>query len=434
MKLDVQTDSHLIRAGARSDRYVLIHLTAPLGDRVRERPPVNLGLVLDRSGSMSGTKIQLVRRAAEEVIQALSERDRFSLVVYDNEIEVVAESRHATPEAKRWAVERLRTIDARGTTALAEGWFRGAEQVALHQAPEFINRVLLLTDGLANVGVTDPDELEHRAVGLHRRGIQTTTFGVGADFDEALLERIALAGGGNFYFIEQARQIPDFLTSELGEILEVVARDVAIEVETASGVVVRALSEAREEPRDGAWRFGLGDLVSGQEMEVVLHLNFPLGREGQALDVRISVRYRDGVLNGVLSGGETVSWQYADHAENDRQPRNRVVDRAVAGLYAARARREATQLNRMGRYDEAASLLERVRWRIESYAGDDPELLRIVESLRVDFKVYARPMMPMERKTRYSEASYALRSRDPDGTARRVRQRRNPESPVKSPS
>jgi Ca-activated chloride channel family protein len=141
------------------------------------------------------------------------------------------------------------------------GWLRAAEQVALGQDERFINRVLLLTDGLANVGLTDPDQLDVRARELHKRGVQTTTFGVGADFDEALLERIALAGGGNFYFIEQAQQIPDFLTSELGEILQVVARDVAIMVESASGLVVRALSEAREDSRDGAWRFGLGDLL-----------------------------------------------------------------------------------------------------------------------------------------------------------------------------
>ena len=193
------------------------------------------------------------------------------------------------------------------------------------------------------------------------------------------------------------------------------ARDVAIEVESASAMVVRALSEARDESRDGRWRFALGDLVSGQEMDVVLHLNFPLGRAGQAVDARISVRDRD----GVLGGRETVAWEYADHPANDRQPRNRVVDRAVARLYAARARREALELNRMGRYDEATSLLASVRRRIESYAGDDLELLRIVESLRVEFRVYAEPMTPMDRKMRYSEASYVLRNRDAGGMARR---------------
>jgi Ca-activated chloride channel family protein len=415
MRFDVQIDRQLIRAGARSDRYVLVQLTVPLGDRAKERPLVNLGLVLDRSGSMSGTKIRLVRQAAEQAIRTLSERDRFSLVVYDNEIDVLAESRQATPEAKRWAIDRLRSIDARGTTALHEGWLRGAEQVALHQTPEFINRVLLLTDGLANVGLTDPDHLEDCARQLHKRGVQTTTFGVGADFDEALLERIALAGGGNFYFIEQAQQISDFLTSELGEILEVVARDVAIEVESASGVVVRALSEAREGSRDGAWSFGLGDLVSGQEMEVVLHLNFPLGKVGEAVRATISIRDRD----GLLEAGESLAWEYADHPANDHQPRNRVVDRAVARLYAARARREALELNRMGRYDEATSLLERVRRRIESYAGNDPELRRIAEDLRVDFGEYAMPMTPMVRKGRYYEASNLLRNRDALGMARR---------------
>jgi Ca-activated chloride channel family protein len=230
-----------------------------------------------------------------------------------------------------------------------------------------------------------------------------------------LLERIALAGGRNFYFIEPAQQIPDFLTSELGEIMEVVARDVAIEVESATGIVVRALSEAREDSRDGAWSFGLGDLVSGQEMEVVLHVNFPLSKVGEGVHATISIRDRD----GLLEAGEGLAWEYADHSENDRQPRNRVVDRAVARLYAARARREALELNRMGRYDEATSLLERVRRRIESYAGDDPELRRIAEDLRVDFGEYAVPLMPMDRKGRYYEASNLLRSRDFRGMARR---------------
>ncbi|MGH7557135.1 MAG: hypothetical protein ACREMD_05040 [Gemmatimonadota bacterium] len=272
-----------------------------------------------------------------------------------------------------------------------------------------------LTDGRASVGVTNCKRLEGHARELHRRGNQTTTFGIGADFDEALLERIALAGGGNFYFIEDAKQIPDFLTSELGEILEVVARDVVIEVQTPIGLVVRALTEAREEPRDGLWRFHLGDLVSGQDMEVVLHANFPVGKVGEPMRAMISVRDRD----GVLEGGETVSWEYADHPENDRQPRNRVVDRAVARLYAARARREALELNRMGRYDEATSRLESVRRRIESYAGDDPELLAIVEELRVDLEEYAMPLMPMDRKGRYYEASNLLRNRTVDGMARR---------------
>jgi hypothetical protein len=186
-----------------------------------------------------------------------------------------------------------------------------------------------------------------------------------------------------------------------------------VEVEAPSDAVVRALSEAREEPRDGTWRFGMGDLVSGQEMDVVLHVNFPLGKPGEAVGARISVRDRE----GAVVGGEAISWQYADHTENDRQPRNRAVDRQVARLYASRARREALQLNQVGRFAEATSLIERVRRRIESYAGDDPELLGIVEELRTDFADYGALLPVFERKNRYYVASNFLRNRDVLGKA-----------------
>ena len=166
---------------------------------------------------MSGSKIDMARKAVDHAIKLLDDRDQFAVVVYDNEVNVVLERVPATHEAKALAATRLAAIGARSKTNLSGGWQAGAAC-----APD---RVLLLTDGLANAGVTDHDALATMAAEFKARGIATSTFGVGADFDETLLARIATEGGGHFYYIENAQQIPDLLASELGETLDVVAHD-----------------------------------------------------------------------------------------------------------------------------------------------------------------------------------------------------------------
>lgn len=180
MRIDVTTDRRLVRSDASSDRYLRVVLQAPEGSGA-ERPAVNVAIVLDRSGSMGGSKIALAKRAVRHALRLLGPRDRFSLVVYDDEIDVVVESTPALPEAVRNALARIDTIDARGMTNLADGWRAGARQIEGHASGEAIERCLLLTAGLANVGTTDPDELVHRAAELTRRGVSTTTFGLGAE-------------------------------------------------------------------------------------------------------------------------------------------------------------------------------------------------------------------------------------------------------------
>src|SRR5690606_1796511 len=200
----------------------------------------------DRSGSMaSESKFGLARQAVERSLAMLQPEDRFALVVYDDHIDVLAQSSFATAEAKRRAQSALRGVGPRGSTNHAGGWMRGCEQIAEFLDDERVSRCLLLTDGLANTGITDRDELARHAGELRQRGVSTSTFGVGADFDERLLRDMAHEGGGNFYFIEAPEQIPDLLTSELGEALEVVMRRAALHVMLPDGMEARPLNRYR---------------------------------------------------------------------------------------------------------------------------------------------------------------------------------------------
>ncbi len=416
MTFDVRPDRHLIRPTYRSNRFVLVEVTAPPARAERARPPVNLAFVLDRSGSMGGDKIRLAKQAVEEAIARLHDDDRFAIVVYDDRIDVVVPGTLATPDARRSALERLREIDARGSTNLGEGWLRGAEQVALALSQEGVNRCLLLTDGLANVGITDRDELARHAGELRARGVSTTTFGVGEDFDEVLLQAMASAGGGHFYFIATAASIRDHITSEVGETLEVVARGVTLEISAAEGVRVESLSPYPVRDGHGRTEVTLGDLSSEERVEVVLRLNFPYGEIGRTTGAMFALSDRDGVVRGEAKLG----WAYADDQSNDHQERDRVVDRAVARIFAARARQEAVGRNRAGDFDGARHLVEATARRIRGYAGRDAELRAILAELEGELHELAAPMMEMNRKDMYARSSYQLRSRMPDGQARKV--------------
>jgi hypothetical protein len=400
----------------------MISLTAPTVAPREGRLPVNVGIVLDRSGSMDGAqKFALARDAVEQSLRMLRPEDRFTLIVYDAEVDTLVASTLATPEAKCLAMQRLADVGPRGSTDLHAGWMTGATELLEHLTRDSVNRVLLLTDGLANAGVTEASALITTAGDLRRRGIATTTFGVGEDFDERLLRDIAHEGGGQFYFIETPRQIPDLLTSELGEALEVVLRDAALQIALPPGAEGELLNRFRSihAVGDNELRVELGDLTSGQELSVIVRVRFPRGQEGGGASVRVGVASTD-LLEQLIEG--EMAWTYATHAENDEQPRDRVVDREVASLYATRARAEATEANRAGDFLRARRALEATAKRIRGYASGDRELERLWRQLLSEIESFAiTAMSPMSLKSAMFVAESVAMGRAPDGKARRSR-------------
>ena len=418
-----RTDRHLIRADGRSKRFIEVQVSAPPAERRSERLAVNVAFVLDRSGSMSGEKIQLARQTILEAIARLGVRDRFSVIAYDDVVETVVEAMPATPDSRARVAARLAAIDARGSTDLSGGWLRGAEQVALGQLADGVNRVLLLTDGLANKGITDAAELATHAAELRVRGVSTTTFGIGADFDEVLLQSMADAGGGHFYFVRDAATIRDHISSEVGETLDVVARNVELEVVVADGVRVEAISPQPVRVRAGRTIVDLGDLVSDQVLDVVLRIGFPFGDAGRTTGALIALADRDGVFAARDGGAPDVrlTWTWQDNPANDAQPRDVEVDRSVATQFAARARQEAVRRNREGDYDGARHVLKATAKRIREYAGRDERMRALVAELSAEAETFAAPMPALALKEHHFASSNLARMRAPSGEALRSR-------------
>ena len=287
--LRLRADRQLIRSRGSSVRFLLASISAPAGPPRKDRMPVNISLILDRSGSMQGeNKFPLAVNATRQALALLGNADRFSLVVFDDQVDVLMPSTVATADAKKRAIRALNQVHPRQSTDLCAGWMNGCEQLSEFVADGTISRALLLTDGQANSGETNHEVLAHHAAELNRRGITTSAFGVGADFDERLLRDIATEGGGNFYFVQRADQIADLVTSELGEALEVVMPRATLTVTAPRGAEVTVLNRFRSRRSQG--RTGntieLGDLVSAQELDVVIRVKFALGEVDDTVEVR----------------------------------------------------------------------------------------------------------------------------------------------------
>ncbi|MET0772577.1 MAG: hypothetical protein ABWZ82_05800, partial [Candidatus Limnocylindrales bacterium] len=143
-------------------------------------------------------------------------------------------------------------------------------------------------------------------------------------------------------------------------------------------------------------------------------LSFPVGKPTETHSAVIALGDRDGVLGSAFG---KLTWEHADDTANDIQPRDRVVDRVIATVFAARARQEAVRLNRMGDYRGARAVLEATARRIRSYAGDDAELRRIADELAAETATFERVMPERSRKVAFAESAYALQSRDVAGKA-----------------
>lgn len=416
MFLTAAPDRRFLRAGQLTERFVVLSLQAPAVSPTARRPAVRLAFVLDRSGSMQGAKMRHARDAVLAGLARLEPRDGFSVVAYDDRIEVVVPATQATSEARHSASRRVALLEPRGSTNLEGGWSEGIAQLAQAPDDDAIARVLLLTDGLANIGTTDPRLLASAASKARARGISTSTFGVGDDFDEGLLARLSDAGGGSFRYIDEPEKIAKFLDAELGEALAVAARDVRLEVSAPGDVAVDVIGPYPTARTPDGTRISLPDLVSAQDLELVVRLRFAARRCGEATSVRFAVRDREGALGDVAV---SLDWEALDASSDLGRPRDLDVDRLVAERFAARARERATLHNRDGEYGRAARGLRTTAERIRAYGDGDVVMEALAEALLREAEEMRTPLDVKSRKELFFRATSASRGRDELGGSRR---------------
>jgi Ca-activated chloride channel family protein len=279
------------------------------------------------------------------------------VVIYDDEVEVIAPNQEVTPQLRADLLKRIAEIRTGGMTNLSGGWFTGCDQVANTISPEYINRALLLTDGLANQGVTDQEQLVYHAKELRRRGISTTTFGVGNDFNQFLLQGIADGGGGHFYFIDQPNQIPNYFAGELGELLTTAAREMTLTVKAPGGVEMALLNNFLTEHTPNAFRIFLGEAYAGELYSLVLKLKLPVAPLGQQLTLSLALNYEDVQQRQAVMVEESFTFTVVDPATAAAQPVNEAVLQEAARQEAEKAKMDALEREYKGEIVEAKGIL-----------------------------------------------------------------------------
>ena len=357
--IEVFTERAKLAAGREQTVDVLVRVRPPeaeSGGASRRR--LNLGVVLDRSGSMGGAKMARAVEAASYCVEQLLPADRLSVVIFDDVVEVLIPSQPV--EDKAGLKSLLSRVGARGSTALHEAWVRGGMQVSEHLDAAAVNRVLLITDGLANVGLTNTDEIVSQAKGLFERGVSTSTIGIGADFNEDLLMPMARAGGGNAWHVAEAHDMQRIFAVELEGLLAQFAHGVSLGLVPSDGVRVADLLNDFELTETGRYR--LPDLQAGSPLDVVLRLRLPAqeaGKRMRLLDLRLGYTPREARGAEVLK--QTFEAEFAEAGEVGGLPKNPEVEKAVLLLMNARARREAVALMDRGDYAAAAGMIEDAR-------------------------------------------------------------------------
>lgn len=368
MKTTVLLDHHTVPEGHLVRMLLRIEGSPPPAGT---RTPLELGLVLDRSGSMHGGKLAAARKAATEVVRRLWPQDRVSVVAYDDEVETVVE-RAAGGDAPDLA-RQIAAIDSRGTTNLSGGWLRARELLAGRDGDEHrVRRIVLLTDGLANVGITDPDRLASLAAKGRKAGVTTTTIGFGADYDERLLRRMAEAGGGGTYYIERPDQALAIFQDELSDLLDTCAQNLAVTLAPAGATqAVRVRHAYTSTSTPAGVRYDMGDLYAREPRQLLVEFLLP-SVPGDTVPVATLTVTAD-VLDGDDVRHETVTLPVTLDAAHVPH-----VDPAIAReallLDAADAREEALRAREEGDFRGAHATLGKVLTSLRSAGLDDEQV------------------------------------------------------------
>jgi Ca-activated chloride channel family protein len=387
LTLKAAADRSLAWAEGNSVRYIVATVEAakPAETAHKQAPKVNLALVIDASGSMGGDKLANAKAAARGVAERLREGDRLTVVSFAEDVIVHADAVPVSPANLPGILDAIRALDTRGMTNLSEGWLTGAEKVALAATPGTLNRIILLSDGQANAGITAPDDLATHAAELARRGIATSTVGIGDGYAIPVLQAIAEHGGGRLHDAEHGAEIVEVLMGELGEIGDVAAQNVIVTLSVPATARAALVGSAPVTVGAGTLAVFAGTLLAGRARQFVFRVTLPAGPIDDTLLFGVTARGTSPAGDAIEAASAEVPFTFTEGARNSRQSRDADATMTAVRAWHADIVRSAARMNREGDRRTAKAYIERELRHFERYAEGLPaalDLLREIVLLR----------------------------------------------------
>ena len=346
--LTAQLTSQRVIAG---DQDIAVTIRMPKAELAR--PPLSLVVVLDRSGSMHGEPMENAKRAASTLVERLTADDAFALVTFSDSDQLILNMGRATAAHKREAADAIDKIYDDGGTCTSCGINRGAAELERSPIQGGVERMVLISDGQANEGVWDRDELVELAQATAARGISITTVGVGLDFDEQTMIRLGEVGRGNYYFVQDTANLGEMFAHELSDLGATVATDVhlviephAADVEWAYGYPMTRMGTTLQIP--------IADLRAGEVRKVVLH-----GRVAGPDVARFELTWRAPADRTAHSTATSLTTELTRDPSVVASMRNPDAMAAVEEARTARVLEDATKAYEQYGADSAKRLIER---------------------------------------------------------------------------
>lgn len=353
--LEGELGNEFVLGGTESDIVSRIRVqTNPLTNA--PRPPINLALVVDTSGSMQGDPISDARAASLALLDMLRPEDRLAVIAFHSETEVLLPSTRLGGADTGELRAQIGRMQAQGTTDLAGGLQKGLEELVRNFEPEGINRLVLLSDGVPN----DATPVLPLAQAAGERGIRISALGLGLDYDETLLAQVAQTSGGHFDAVENSTDVAGVFRNEVLRFERVIARNLSLELRPGPGVTITGVVGQPANVGAGIVRIPLGDISEGQRRDVIVRAHAAARRVGANVELFDAVlTFEDAVQNaGGLERRVFLGARALETEEQVEQGRNEDVERAAAEMVAAMTTIEAIQRARAGQIEEARRVLD----------------------------------------------------------------------------
>ena len=356
--LRAELGSPVIEAGKKQTTFLKVALTGFKLDDAADRTPANIAIVLDKSGSMAGDKLHKAKEAARMAVSLLNENDIISIISYDSTVHVLVPATKVSDKVSiHAAIDKMRSG---GNTALFAGVSKGAAEIRKFLSKDRVNRVILLSDGQANVGPSSPTELGDLGASLSKDGITVTTIGLGTGYNEDLMANLAGFSDGNHAFVNDAEDLARIFKYEFGDVLSVVAQDVEINIKIRKGIKpIRILG------RDGTIlgqtvKTKMSQLYSEQEKFVLIEVEVPAGKAKQEIALAdVSVAYQNMQSKKQDKLADNIKVAYSASPERVKRAVNKAVVTSATRQVVNETSKKALLLRDKGKLKEARELLQK---------------------------------------------------------------------------